>query len=854
MRSLLLILFLLLHLSNYSAAARTISEVDVLIAVKTSITNDPQSYLLHWNVTTPLCSFTGVTCDHAGRHVISIDLTNFTLSGSLSPSFAHLRFLRSLSVAANLLSGPIPTELAGLSSLRYLNLSNNGFNGSFPPQLSHLKSLQVLDLYNNNMAGELPVSVTELPNLRHLHLGGNYFSGQIPSSYGRWEHLEYLAVSGNGLGRRIPPEIGNLTKLQQLYICDNTFEGGLPPEIGNLSELGSKLVRFDAANCNLFGEIPPEMGRLQKLDTLFLQFNALSGSLVPELGTLKSLKSMDLSSNMLTGEIPESFTELKNLSLLNLLRNKLEGQILELIGDSLFTILVGVAMANVVDEVANDESGDVVVSSDGNGVSNVKTKSPALDVFSKSVPTSQVADTVTPKGGMSGDLDLSAGAVEGEVASETEREPTACGSLGNEVVAHNEACVEGENVGTAEHETTASGSCNISPVLDSTNSSGSCSGELLRAVFLHSTWENNFTGSIPQKLGSGSNKKLRILDLSFNKLTGQIPSSIWNLSSLAVLSLWNNSLDGTIPECIGSLTSSLSRLDLRMNRFHGKIPEFSQGCKLQSLLISNNQIQGPLPRSLSNCKDLKLLDAGNNYLNDSFPNCLGYLNHLQVLILRWNKFHGQVGRYDIKVSFPRLRVIDLSHNNLNGYLPVIVFENLHAIKEEYEMIGKPEYMIETEADGTTYGTEGHIPSTLGDLSKLESLDLSSNKFHGRIPTELKSLGFLEVLNLSHNNLKGPIPQGKQFDTFSNDSYIGNLGLCGLPLSKGCDNDEETPPKLDRDDDNDELNWKFSILMGYGCGLVLGLSMGYIVFTTGKPWWFIRIFKRVRHRAQSLIAW
>ncbi|KAK8617455.1 hypothetical protein V6N13_080371 [Hibiscus sabdariffa] len=455
MRSLLLILFLLLHLSNYSAAARTISEVDVLIAVKTSITNDPQSYLLHWNVTTPLCSFTGVTCDHAGRHVISIDLTNFTLSGSLSPSFAHLRFLRSLSVAANLLSGPIPTELAGLSSLRYLNLSNNGFNGSFPPQLSHLKSLQVLDLYNNNMAGELPVSVTELPNLRHLHLGGNYFSGQIPSSYGRWEHLEYLAVSGNGLGRRIPPEIGNLTKLQQLYICDNTFEGGLPPEIGNLSELGSKLVRFDAANCNLFGEIPPEMGRLQKLDTLFLQFNALSGSLVPELGTLKSLKSMDLSSNMLTGEIPESFTELKNLSLLNLLRNKLEGQILELI--------------------------DVVVSSDGNGVSNVKTKSPALDVFSKSVPTSQVADTVTPKGGMSGDLDLSAGAVEGEVASETEREPTACGSLGNEVVAHNEACVEGENVGTAEHETTASGSCNISPVLDSTNSSGSCSGELLRA-------------------------------------------------------------------------------------------------------------------------------------------------------------------------------------------------------------------------------------------------------------------------------------------------------------------------------------------------------------------------------------
>ncbi|TYJ12078.1 hypothetical protein E1A91_A11G323800v1, partial [Gossypium mustelinum] len=374
--------------------------------------------------------------------------------------------------------------------------------------------------------------------------------------------------------------------------------------------------------------------------------------------------------------------------------------------------------------------------------------------------------------------------------------------------------------------------------------------------------------------------------VSNNNLIREIPFSICNLTSIMGLSLYKNNLNETIPECIRNLSCSLLDIGLQNNNFHSQIPKnFAKRCMLKSFHTNNNKLEGSLPPLLGNCKDLNLLDVGNNNLNDTFPNWLGNLDQREVLILRSNGFYGKVDSFDVSVSFTHLRVIDLSHNNFGGYLPTLFFEHLHAIREGYEKKVEPEYM--EDAIGTVIvnyafflsftakglGTEfqlllsiwmvidlssnkflGEIPKILGELHLLIVLNLShnylsSNKLEGRIPTELKNLGFLKVLNLSQNNLKGPIPQGKQVDTFTNDSYMGILDLCGLPLSKSYDTDEETPAKFDRDDDDggDELNWKFSILMGYGCGLVLGMSMAYTVFTTGKPWWLIRIVELDRQR-------
>lgn len=71
---------------------------------------------------------------------------------------------------------------------------------------------------------------------------------------------------------------------------------------------------------------------------------------------------------------------------------------------------------------------------------------------------------------------------------------------------------------------------------------------------------------------------------------------------------------------------------------------------------------------------------------------------------------------------------------------------------------------------------GHLPTSLGKLIQLESLDLSQNKCIGNIPLQLTELNFLSSFNVSQNQLLGTIPHGGQFDTFPSSSFEDNFGL------------------------------------------------------------------------------
>ncbi|XP_058111824.1 receptor-like protein 9DC3 [Magnolia sinica] len=120
---------------------------------------------------------------------------------------------------------------------------------------------------------------------------------------------------------------------------------------------------------------------------------------------------------------------------------------------------------------------------------------------------------------------------------------------------------------------------------------------------------------------------------------------------------------------------------------------------------------------------------------------------------------------------------------------------------------------------------GRIPTSLENLMVLESLDLSQNNISGEIPWQMTKLTFLSVLNLSQNHLMGSIPQIKQFLTFTNESFQGNAGLCGPPLSRKC---IAPPPNVPTFEDATlEPDWEF-LWIGFGVGY--GAGMGVLFWT------------------------
>ena len=99
-----------------------------------------------------------------------------------------------------------------------------------------------------------------------------------------------------------------------------------------------------------------------------------------------------------------------------------------------------------------------------------------------------------------------------------------------------------------------------------------------------------------------------------NKLTGEIPSAIRNLTQLTDLDLSGNQLAGEIPPAIGNLTE-LTSLNLSGNQLSGEIPpEIGHLTRLTDLNLSGNQLSGEIPPAIRNLTRLTDLNLSVNQL------------------------------------------------------------------------------------------------------------------------------------------------------------------------------------------------------------------------------------------------
>ena len=480
-----------------------------------------------------------------------IGLSLNSLSGSISPLVGSMKNLKGLFIEVNRLTGSIPSTIGLLFGLENLNLMRNSLTGSFPSSIGTLKSLTALSVGRNQYTpGPFPF-IWGLKNLKTLALQQMQIVGSLPREIGSLKNLTVCRLDGNRLQGSLPSEISLLKRLLELKISNNSFTGylgvvssfpqmvsldvsnnsftsSLPIMLGSLT----RLVSFDASFNLLSGSIPMSYGRLGMLRDFKVANNRLSGSLPKSLCTLSSVQYIDLSDNFLKGNPPSCLSRLKNLTTLSLAKNSFSGPVRFLNSPGLVTIdisrnfLRGSLPAQVFTSL------------------RLKNFAAASNCLGGSLP-----DTI-------------------------------CQAKSLKVL-----------------------------VLDGLNAA--CSKPLFspgNALHLTGTvTKTKLEGSIPGCLFRLPN--LTTLHLAGNELPGSVPSDLVSWGMLTDVSISHNMFSGTLPEIAMGRMKNFRRFDAASNKLNGELDLLNLSPNRTILDLRINRFSGKLPKSLVTAKFVSVLEG-----------------------------------------------------------------------------------------------------------------------------------------------------------------------------------------------------------------------------------------------------
>ena len=282
--------------------------------------------------------------------------------------------------------------------------------------------------------------------------------------------------------------------------------------------------------------------------------------------------------------------------------------------------------------------------------------------------------------------------------------------------------------------------------------------------------------------------------LDSNQLSGTIPSGLSNLNNLQILNLSKNNLTDTIPLSFSNL-ASLDQLDLSRNHFTFASLEKIPG--VYSFAIYSPQSNIVFHQSV----DLLSVSSGGTLSKNTYK---WYQNGTLVSTKTGDSTFtiSASGSYYVSVT----NAIDTSLTLLSNtvavnYITCLPQDSL-ALVDLYDSTNGASWTnhtnwLTTSPVSSWFGVKvqsgrvisirlgldvgnnlvGSIPSSIGNLTNLDTLELFSNQLSGNIPSTLGNLLNLIYLNLSLNQLSGNIPS-----SLGNLTNLTSLGLGQNQLS------------------------------------------------------------------------